>query len=469
MPGGPAVPVPSQRDGREASQTLRESGTFCPCSEGGAMNKGRYRWIPYLAFLSLGLIGGAILSCRLLIAFAPDTVPPGAESNFHLMAEAWNTIQRVYVDRNAVKPQLMTYGAISGMVDALGDTGHSRFLTPEMLKQERNLARGRFEGIGAEVQMKNGQLVIVAPIDGSPAQKAGLKPGDIILKVDDQDVSGLPLDQAVDRILGPAGTRVKLTILNLKTTTTKDVTLTRASITVQNVTWHQLPGTTAAHLRIATFSKGVTENLRKALLTVEKEGSTGLILDLRNNPGGLYNEAVSAASQFLSGGNVLLEKNAVGKIKPVPVRPGGVATSLPLVVLINGGTSSGAEIVAGALQDARRAKLIGEKTFGTGTVLETFSLSDGSALMLAIEEWLTPAGQVIWHHGISPDVVVHLPPEVTPLLPVTERELTAEKLRESQDTQLLRALDLLLPEKGHDAWHDRPERFAYGLALAEVD
>jgi carboxyl-terminal processing protease len=137
-------------------------------------------------------------------------------------------------------------------------------------------------------------------------------------------------------------------------------------------------------------------------------------------------------------------------------------------VLINGGTSSGAEIVAGALQDARRAKLIGEKTFGTGTVLETFSLSDGSALMLAIEEWLTPAGQVIWHHGISPDVVVHLPPEVTPLLPVTERELTAEKLRESQDAQLLRALDLLRQEKGHGAWYDRPERFAYELPSAEV-
>jgi carboxyl-terminal processing protease len=415
------------------------------------------------------MIGGAIIGCGLLIAFVPDTVPAGAESNFRLMAEAWNTIQRVYVDRDAVRPQLITYGAISGMVDALGDTGHSRFLTPEMLKQERNLARGKFEGIGAEVQMKNGQLVIVAPIDGSPAQKAGFKPGNIILKVDDQDVSGLPLDQAVDRILGPAGTRVKLTILDLKTTATKDITLTRASITVQNVTWYRLPGTAAAHLRIATFSKGVAENLRKALLTVEKEGAAGLILDLRNNPGGLYDEAVSAASQFLSGGNVLLEKNALGKIKPIPVRSGGVATSLPLVVLINGGTSSGAEIVAGALQDAHRAKLIGEKTFGTGTVLETFSLSDGSALMLAIEEWLTPAGQVIWHHGISPDVVVPLPSEATPLLPVTERELTAEELRQSQDVQLLRALDMLFQEKRYHTKHDRLERFDHNLRLAQTD
>jgi carboxyl-terminal processing protease len=413
------------------------------------MKRRHYRWIPYFTFLALGMVGGAIIGCGLLIALAPGTIPSSAESNFRLMAEAWNTIDRVYVDRNAIKPQLMTYGAIGGMVDALGDTGHSRFLTPEMLKQERNLARGRFEGIGAEVQMKNGQLVIVAPIDGSPAQKAGLKPGDIILKVDDQDISGLPLNQAVDRILGPAGTRVKLTILDLKTTATKDVTLTRASITVQSVTSHLLPGTTAVHLRIATFSKGVAENLRKALLAVKKEGAAGLILDLRNNPGGIYDEAVSAASQFLSSGNILLEKNALGKIKPVPVLPEGAATSLPLVVLINGGTSSGAEIVAGALQDAHRAKLVGEKTFGTGTVLETFSLSDGSALMLAIEEWLTPAGKVIWHHGISPDVVVHLPAEATPLIPASEKGLTAEELQNSQDAQLLRALHLLLQEIGH--------------------
>jgi carboxyl-terminal processing protease len=398
-----------------------------------------------LVSLVIGLIGGAVLSCHLLMAFTPsDKILPTAEGNFKLMAEAWNTIERVYVDRKSINSQKMTYGAISGMVDSLGDTGHSRFLTPQMLKQERNLTRGNFEGIGAEVQMKNGQLVIVAPIDGSPAQKAGLKAGDVILKVDDQEVSGLPIDQAVDRILGPAGTRVKLTILNPKTTATRDVTLIRASITVRSITWHLLPGTKVVNLRLATFSKGVTEDLRKALLTIEKEKITGLILDLRNNPGGLLDEAVSTASQFLSTGNVLLEKNAAGKVRPTPVRPGGLAVSLPLIVLINGGTSSGAEIVAGALQDAHRAKLVGEKSFGTGTVLQTFSLSDSSALLLAIEEWLTPDGHVIWHQGISPDVVVPLPPEVTPLIPTNEEGLTDEEFRKSKDAQLLRALDLLL-------------------------
>jgi len=412
-------------------------------------NNGRRR-IPSLAFLCLGLIGGAILGCRLLIAFAPDTVPPDAEPNFRLMAEAWNTIQRVYVDRDSVKPKEMTYGAISGMVDSLGDTGHSRFLTPEMLKQERNLTKGELEGIGAEVQMKNGQLVIVAPIDGSPAQRAKLKSGDIIQKVDGKEVSGLPLDQAVDLILGPAGSAVKLTIVDPLTRQTREVTIIRARVTLHNVTWSPLPGTTMAHLRIATFSKGVAKELRETLSEIQREKLTGLILDLRNNPGGLYDEAVSTASEFLRSGNVLLEKNALGKIRPVPVQPEGVATAFPMVVLINGGTSSGAEIVAGALQDRHRAKLVGEKTFGTGTVLQTFSLSDGSALMLAIEEWLTPDGHVIWHHGIIPDVVVSLSPDATPLSPVTEREMTAEKLKESGDVQLLRALDLLLQEKGQE-------------------
>ena len=407
------------------------------------------RRIQSLAFLCFGLIGGAIVGCHLLIAFAPDTVPPDAEANFRLMAEAWNTVQRVYVDRNSIKPKRMTYGAISGMVDSLGDTGHSRFLTPEMLKQEHNLTKGELEGIGAEVQMKDGQLVIVAPIDGSPAQKAKLKPGDVIQKVDGKEVSGLPLDQAVDLILGPAGSAVRLTVLDPRTRQTRDLTIIRARVTLHNVTWNPLPGTTVAHLRISTFSKGVAKELREALTGIQREKLTALILDLRNNPGGLYDEAVSAASQFLRSGNVLLEKNAVDKIRPVPVQPGGVATDVPMVALVNGGTSSGAEIVAGALQDNHRATLVGEKTFGTGTVLQTFSLSDGSALMLAIEEWLTPDGHVIWHHSIMPDVAVSLPPEATPLSPLTEKELTAEKLRESGDVQLLRALDLLHQEKGN--------------------
>ena len=403
------------------------------------MNIRRHHWVLYLSFFSFGLV-----ACHLLAAFTvPNTVPPDAESNFKLMAEAWNTIQRVYVDRAAMKPQLMTYGAISGMVDSLGDTGHSRFLTPELVKQERNFSKGELEGIGAEVQMKNNQLVIVAPLDGSPAQRAGLKPGDIILKVNEEDVSGLPLEQAVSRILGPPGSTVRLTILNPKTGGPSDVTIVRERITLHSVDWLRLPDTSVAHVRIAAFNKGVTKDLQRTLLAIQEEGISGVILDLRNNPGGLYEEAISTGSQFLSRGDVLLEKDASGKITPVPARPGGGALTIPMTVLINGGTSSGAEIVAGALQDAHRAELIGEKTFGTGTILESIPLSDGSALMLATTEWLTPAGRVIWHQGITPDMLVPLPPEISPLIPETERGITAEKLRASGDEQLLKALDLL--------------------------
>ena len=404
----------------------------------------RNQWMLWLGFIILGLATGVVLGCQLLGAFTPsDKIPADAAPKFRLMAEAWNTIESVYVDRKAVNPQRLTYGAISGMVDSLGDAGHSRFLSPEMLQQERNFSKGLLEGIGAEVQMKKNQVVIVAPMDDSPAQRSGLKPGDIILKADGEDVSGLTLEQVSGRILGPAGSSVKLTILNPGTGRTMNITLVRARITLHNVQWRRLPGTRVAHVRIAMFSKGVSRDLRKALKALQKEELTGLILDLRNNPGGLFDEAVETASQFLGSGNVVLEKDAAGKVTAIPVQPGGVAIGIPMVALINGGTASAPEIVAGALRDAGRSALVGEKTFGTGTVLKPFTLSDGSALLLAIEEWLTPAGQAIWHKGISPDVLVPLPPEVTPLFPEAEKGMTITELRKSQDEQLLRALELL--------------------------
>lgn len=391
-----------------------------------------------------GAAGGVVLERHVLAAYNPPNDVPAAERpDFNLISEAWNTIQTKYVDQTAVKPQNLTYGAISGMVGALGDTGHSRFLTPEMVQAEHNFTQGQFEGIGAEVQMKDGHVVIVAPIDGTPAQQAGLRPGDIIMKVDGQDVTGLPLEQVVEQILGPAGTSVTLTILNSDTGQTRDVTLTRARIDLHNVTWQTLPGATVAHVRIAAFSDGVTKELEQTLADVEQQSLTGIVLDLRNDPGGLLNEAVGVAGQFLSEGNVLLEKNAQGETTPLPVKSGGQAPDIPVVVLINSGTASAAEIVAGALQDAGRAKLVGETTFGTGTVLEEFTLSDGSALLLATEEWLTPKGRVIWHKGISPDVALALPADGSPPIPEAEREMTPAQLQASQDAQLLRALKLL--------------------------
>jgi carboxyl-terminal processing protease len=397
-----------------------------------------------LVVLVFGMSGGILLDrAATSVAASPDAVEPAAQLNFPLIREAWDTIQKHYVDRSAVDSAHLTYGALSGMVSALGDTGHSVFLSPEMVKQEHNYTQGQFEGIGAEVQQKDGNVLIVAPMDGSPAQKAGVRPREIIAKVDGQDMSGLTLEQVVSHVLGPAGSKVTLTLRDPETGLTRDVIITRARIDVAPVTWQFLPGSKIAHVRIAAFSQGVSADLQKALADAQKQGATALIVDLRNNPGGLLDGAVGVTSQFLKDGNVLLEKDAQEKTTPVAVKGKLPKTDLPMVVLINAGSASAAEIVAGAIQDAQRAKLMGEPSFGTGTVLTEFPLSDGSALMLAVQEWLTPKGRVIWHQGIAPDVEVMQPANVATLLPDQEKGMTVDQLRASGDAQLLAAFDML--------------------------
>jgi len=284
---------------------------------------------------------------------------------------------------------------------------------------------------------------VVTPIDGSPDQKQGIRPGDIIEKVNGDDISGLPLDQVVSRILGPAGTDVTLTILTPSTNQEREITITRAKIVIQNVTWQPLPGTTIAHLRLTQFSQGATNDMKKAIAEIQQQNMTAIVFDLRNNPGGLVDEAIGVASQFLADGVVFQEKDATGKVINIPVKKGGTATKIPMVVLINRGSASAAEIVAGAIQDAKRAPLLGDTTFGTGTVLSQFPLSDGSVLILAIQEWLTPNGRVIWHTGIVPDQPVKLDLNVSPLTPESERTFSADDLTNSKDTQILKAIELL--------------------------
>ncbi|HTZ59580.1 MAG TPA: S41 family peptidase [Acidobacteriaceae bacterium] len=402
-------------------------------------NPGRLLNSATLAALILGLVGGMALESLVTVGLMPWNDAP----NIRLIYEASALVHRYYVDRPAERPPTLTYGAISGMVDALGDTGHSRFLSPAMVQEMAQIQRNKFQGIGAEVRSKDGHVVIVAPMDGSPAQRAGLKPGDIILQVNGHDVAGKPLEQVVKEISGPAGSSVTLAIFRPAAGQTHQVTITRAVFQLHNVTWRMLPGTHLAQLRIAAFETGASADLRKALVAIKKQPADGVVLDLRNNPGGLLGEAVDCASEFLKGGNVLLAKNARGQERPVPVKPGGVATAIPLVVLVNQGTASGAEIMAGALKDAHRGLLVGETTFGTGTLLTQFNLADGSALLLAVEEWLTPSGSVIWHKGITPNIVTALAAGVSPDFPEGESEMTAKQLEDSGDAQLLRGMTLL--------------------------
>lgn len=407
------------------------------------------RGIKYLAtvvlmllILTLGFTGGLVFD-RTAHTVMADTNPNNGALNLGLITQAWQIVQSNYADRTALDATRLTYGAISGMVEALGDTGHSTFLTPEMLKQHNNYTRGSFEGIGAQVEKKGETIVIVAPMDNSPALKGGVHPGDIILKVDGVDITGQTLDQVIERILGPAGTQVTLTLADPKSGDQRDLTLTRAKIDVNNVSWAPVPGTTIAVVRLAGFSDGVTNDLKKALVDINQQHMTGVILDLRNNPGGLLSEAVGTASQFLKSGTVLEEKDAQGKVDSVSVQSGGVATDIPMTVLINYGTASASEIVSGALQDEGRAKLVGDTTFGTGTVLNQFGLPDGSALLLATEQWLTPNGRVIWHKGITPDEKVTLPTGVSSVSADTLRTLSATDMQNNKDTQLQRAIELL--------------------------
>ncbi len=402
-----------------------------------------------IAVFGFGLAGGVLLDRYVTTAYAsPNT---DTRPNTDLLLQAWRIIDRNYVDRDAVEANRLTYGAISGMVDALGDTGHTTFLSPEMLKQHQNYTRGEFEGIGAQVEKKGDYIIITAPMDDSPALKAGLKPGDAILRVNGEDMTGQSVEYVIEKIIGPAGTQVTLVILDVKDNTQREITITRAKIKVNDVSWAQIPGTTIGVVRMAGFSDGVSEGLKNALNEMKAQNMTGVILDLRNNPGGLLSEAVTTTSQFLNKGNVLLQQDAQGNITETKIEAGGLATDLPMSVLINYGSASASEIVSGALQDANRAKLIGETTFGTGTVLNTFSMSDGSALLLATQEWLTPNGRVIWHKGIQPDVQVSLPAGVAPLTPGLLKTMTEQEYRAARDLQMQRAVDGLSCPNGNCA------------------
>jgi carboxyl-terminal processing protease len=387
-----------------------------------------------------GLGVGVLFDRWALMAF----VPSDAVADFRLIAQAWNTIERYYVARGDVAQEALTYGAISGMVDALGDTGHSVFLNPSMVKELHTTESGKLKGVGIQVIMNaRHQVVILTPLDNSPAQRAGIRPGEIIMSVDGKDVAGLPLSQVAKEISGPVGSSVNLGMLNPKTQRFRNVNIVRADITISDVNWHRIPGTDVADVRIAAFDDHMSHDLRGALREIQQQNLKGLVLDLRNNPGGVLDESVSVASQFMPSGNVLLVKSSQGKITPISVEPGGLATNIPMAVLINRGSASAAEIVAGALGATHRAELIGETTFGTGTVLNQFPLSGGSAMLLAVDEWLTPDGQSFWHKGISPDIEVNLPQDVQLLVPAAMAGMSPDELQSSDDKQLLRGLDVV--------------------------
>jgi carboxyl-terminal processing protease len=386
------------------------------------------------------------------------TLPPGAPADFALFWEAYQIIRDKFVGRGELAETDITYGAIRGMVEALGDTGHSVFLTPEALQREEDSLSGTIVGIGVLLGERDGQPVIVSVVSGGPASRAGLRSGDEIHEVDGTAVHDLAPEELAPLIRGDEGTTVEITVLRPSTNETLTVQIVREQINFPAASWTMVPGTQIALLRLIQFSDGAADQLRAARDEAIAAGARGLILDLRSNPGGFVHEAVRTAGLFLDRETVYIREQSDGARIEVPTcRPAGAdglpdfcrpvdaepATDLPLVVLIDEGTASSAEIVSGALAAAQRGELVGDTTFGTGTVLLTYELADGSAVRIAVERWLTPDGELIFDRGIEPTIPLLLEPTARPLEPDEVAALDPAGLLTSGDVQLLRAIDVL--------------------------
>jgi carboxyl-terminal processing protease len=373
-----------------------------------------------------------------------STVPPYAPSDFGVFWEALKTVKDNFVDPSKTTDENLTWGAIRGMVDALGDTGHSIFLTPEQVKAEQNSLNGHVSGIGVVVDSRTAPPEIVSVIPGSPAAAAGLKAGDLILAVDGTSTDTLAPDQVVHLIRGEPGTTVVITIRHTGDTQPMDVSIVRADVAVPASSWAMVPGTTIADIHVHQFSNGAGDTAREQIQAALDAGADRIVLDLRGNPGGYVTDAIKLASQFLPEGAVVYqERDRSGTVKSIKAEPGGIAVNAPLVVLIDQGSASASEIVSGAIKGNNRGPLVGEKTFGTGTVLNTFTLSDGSAIRLGVLEWLTPTGETIFGKGITPDVVVALPTDGVLLEPDVLGKMSAAEFQASKDTQLQKAVELV--------------------------
>ena len=369
--------------------------------------------------------------------------PPNAPADFNLFWEALDVIQKNFVGRADLDPQTLTYGAIRGLVQALGDTGHTVFLTPDEAQAEQNALDQNVVGIGVLLGEKDNQSIIVSVVPGSPAEAAGLKAGDVIVAVNGKSTVGVPPDQLVDEVRGDEGSQVTVTIQRPSTGEQLDFTITRAQIKFPAVSWTMVPGTSIALIRFSQFSAGSSDELLAARDAALAAGAGSIVLDLRGNPGGYVDEAVKASSEFLHGTTVYIRETADGQQIPVTTDDSVASTDVPLVVLIDNNTASSAEIMSGAIQDANRAQLVGETTFGTGTVLLPFTLSDGSVIRLAIERWLTPNGDLIFGKGITPTDVVALGPTDVPIEPNDLKDMTPDQLNSITDVQLLKAISLL--------------------------
>lgn len=340
--------------------------------------------------------------------------PKTVQIDFKLFWDTWDLVSRKYIDKKQIDPQKLLYGAISGMVEAIGDP-YTVFLPPEAQKASKEELNGRFEGVGIQLGFnKEKRLVVIAPLEGTPAERSGIKPQDLILKIDKKETTAITLPEAVRLIRGQKGTKVTLTILrDDDEEEPREVILTRATIIVKSVSLKFVntpTGKKIAHLKLQRFGERTEGEWNEAVSQILASSPQGLILDVRNNPGGFLEGAAFIASEFLSDGEVVIQEGSLGERFAYKVDRKGKILELPMIVLINKGSASASEIVAAALQDRKRAKLLGEKSFGKGTIQEAKDLPGGTGVHITTAKWLTPSGHwVNENDGLEPDVKVEMP------------------------------------------------------------
>jgi len=359
---------------------------------------------------------------------ALDT-PQDREKLFEPFWQAWDQVNELFVDQPIDQVTLMR-GAIKGMMEALGDQ-HSSYLDPEMLKRSIAILEGsEYEGIGAWVDPTQDYLTVISPMPGSPAEKSGLRSGDKVIAIDGEDMTGKGGEYARQLVLGPKGTVVKLTILRKGTAEPFDVDVQRAEIVTPSVAGRILDNDNIAYLQLFTFGDSTYEETQKALKELLAQNPDGLILDLRNNGGGYRDTAVQVASQFVDDGTIMFEEFGDGRREAYKALRDGLATEIPMVVLVNEGSASASEIVAGAIQDYERGYLVGAQSYGKGSVQQYITLDDDQgAVRITVARWLTPLGRQIHEIGLRPDFPV---------------EISEEDLAAGRDPQLDQAIAVLL-------------------------
>jgi carboxyl-terminal processing protease len=355
------------------------------------------------ARLMATLLLALVVACGAVSQSSNSPKPPSDEAIEALrpVLEAYDLLQEEFVEKDQLTDDELSAGAIRGMLQTLQDP-YSTYVIPE--RQELSLDDS-FGGIGAQVAIVTGQITIVVPLPDSPAMQAGIRAGDVVLSVDGESLEGKSLMDAVLLIRGPLGTPVLLEVVHRGEIQPEEITIVRGTIVTVSVSG-QMITPDIGYILLSSFKEHTPEQLREVLLRLRDEGARGIVLDLRNNGGGLVSKAVDVASEFLDRGNVLKVEEADGTERKYAVNPGGVAIDIPLVLLVNGFSASSAEMVAGALQDHGRAPLVGTRTFGKGSLSVIAELSNGAGLNVTTSRWFTPNGRVVEGLGLEPDVAV---------------------------------------------------------------